>query len=202
MIIRTIPGELGPAFIAGNKGTADAACFRRQFWTREGIGDAIDVCRGAFCHMPPHRSFVAIRAGLSGENDIHRVLQRRIACRHHCQRSFHAGAVCLGDGYCCLAVSIRDAVILRRRGGQFRIADVYRRGIVDHVLAVNRIITGDDKRRIADDVAGAVVGGNGQRDAFPRFDFCCLERLVHVAGAHGKRFTHGGSYVNRHFLFG
>ena len=155
------------------KSSTSATGFRRQFWTREGIGDAIDVCRSAFFHMP-HIAALSLSGlvrvvKMTSTLSFSAVLFAGITVRVVLRQGPFAG-----DGHYRFAVSARNTVVFRRRGGQFRITNVYRCIIIDDVLAVKRIAAGNNKCGIAHHVTGAIAGGNGQRDTFPALTFGCF----------------------------
>lgn len=136
MVIRARPVKLRPGFVLINDRATAIAGFRRQFRAGKGIGNAVKLGGSAFLHVAIHRRQLAIRAGQRSENHIGLRFQLRKAFRTDDKRRFYAGTVWLSNGHRGRTVSAGGTTIKCRRGGQFRIADMYRSVIIHRAFAV------------------------------------------------------------------
>lgn len=116
------------------------------------------------------------------------------------QRGFNARPVSLGDGHRRHAFRVGRAVVFGGGGGEFGVADAYRRGIVHHALAVLRIVAGNHERDIARCLTVTTFGIHRQRDAFARFHLRGVKRLIQMIGGKGYRVTHGGRDIHGKLL--
>ncbi|CQE88464.1 Uncharacterised protein [Salmonella enterica subsp. enterica serovar Typhimurium str. DT104] len=171
VVIRAAPGKQRPGFVGIDDAFVSAARFRRQLRAGEGVGYTVQRRGSALYHVAVHTGLIAVRAGDGGENDGGFSRKRRKVDRADNQRRFDAGAFLLGDHHRGVAVGVSDAAIFRLGGRELGIANANRVGVIDHTLAVFRIFTADDKRRVAFGRAVARFGGDGEGDAFPHLHF-------------------------------